>query len=115
MKNKDLEDKKKIFDETGFPEDNSSDAKYVLQLYITGATPSSTKAIRNLKKICEEYLHDRYELEIIDLYQHKTLSRDEQIFAAPTLIKKLPVPIRKLIGDLSDTEKVLLGLNLKKK
>jgi circadian clock protein KaiB len=98
-----------------FLESIASDEKYVLQLYITGATPSSIRAIRNIKKICEEYLHDRYELEVIDLYQHKTLAQDEQIVAAPTLIKKLPAPLRKLIGDLSDTEKVLMGLNLKKK
>jgi circadian clock protein KaiB len=94
---------------------DQSKEKYTLQLYITGATPSSTRAIRNLRKICEEYLENRYELEVIDIYQQPQLSIGEQIIAAPTLIKKLPLPLRTLIGDLSDTDKVLMGLNLKKK
>jgi circadian clock protein KaiB len=89
--------------------------KYVLKLYITGATPSSARSIRNIKKICEEYLKDRYELEVVDIYQQPVLTRGEQIIAAPTLVKKLPHPLRKLIGDLSDTEKVLLGLDIQKK
>jgi circadian clock protein KaiB len=72
-------------------------------------------AITNLKKICEEYLEGRYELEVIDLYQNPRLAKDEQIIAAPTLIKKLPLPIRRIIGDMSNKEKVLLGLDLKKK
>jgi circadian clock protein KaiB len=88
--------------------------KYVLRLYITGTTNRSILAITNLKKICEEYLKGRYELEVIDLYQVPRLARDEQIIAAPTLIKKLPLPFRRIIGDMSNIEKVLIGLDLKK-
>jgi circadian clock protein KaiB len=87
--------------------------KYVLRLYITGSTIRSTLALTNLKKICKEYLEGRYELEVIDLYQHPSLAKGEQIIAAPTLIKKLPLPFRRIIGDMSDKEKVLLGLDLK--
>jgi circadian clock protein KaiB len=89
--------------------------RYLLRLYITGMTPRSTQAIENLKKICEEHLKGRYDLEVIDIYQQPTLAKDEQIIAAPTLIKKLPVPIRRLVGDLSDEERVLLGLDLREK
>jgi len=87
--------------------------KYVLRLYITGSTIRSVLALTNLKKICEEFLEGRYELEVIDLYQHPSLAKGEQIIAAPTLIKKLPLPFRRIIGDMSDKEKVLLGLDLK--
>jgi circadian clock protein KaiB len=86
--------------------------KYILRLYITGSTSRSISAITNLKKICEEYLEGRYELEVIDLYKNPRLAKDEQIIAAPTLIKKLPLPFRRIIGDMSDKEKVLLGLDL---
>lgn len=96
-------------------DDSEPNEKYILQLYVTGATPSSTKAIKNLKKICEEYLDKRYVLEVIDIYQQPQLAKGEQIIAAPTLIKKLPLPFRTLIGDLSDTDRVLMGLNLKKR
>jgi circadian clock protein KaiB len=88
--------------------------KYILRLYITGSTNRSVLALTNLKKICEEYLEGRYELEVIDLYQMPSLAKDEQIIAAPTLIKKLPLPFRRIIGDMSNVEKVLLGLDLKK-
>jgi circadian clock protein KaiB len=86
--------------------------KYILRLYITGTTSRSILAITNLKKICEEYLEGRYELEVIDLYQKPYLAKDEQIIAAPTLIKKLPLPFRRIIGDMSNKEKVLMGLDL---
>ena len=86
--------------------------KYILRLYISGATSRSALAIENLKKICEEYLEGRYELEVIDLYQHPVLAKDEQIIAAPTLIKRLPLPFRRIIGDMSDKDKVLMGLDL---
>ena len=86
--------------------------KYILRLYITGTTHRSALAITNLKKICEEYLEGRYELEVIDLFKHPSLAKDEQILAAPTLIKKLPLPFRRFIGDMSDKEKVLMGLDL---
>jgi circadian clock protein KaiB len=88
--------------------------KYILRLYIAGMTPNSQRAVENMKKICEEYLQNRYELEIIDIYQQPSLAEGEQIIAAPTLIKQLPLPLRRLIGDMSNTEKVLLGLDLKK-
>jgi circadian clock protein KaiB len=88
--------------------------KYILRLYITGTTSRSVLALTNLKKICEEYLEGRYELEVIDLYQMPSLAKDEQIIAAPTLIKKLPLPFRRIIGDMSNIEKVLLGLDLRK-
>lgn len=89
--------------------------KYVLRLYITGMTPRSVKAIRNIKEICEEHLKGRYELEVIDIYQQPVLAQGEQIIAAPTLVKKLPDPLRRFIGDMSDTEKILLGLDLRPK
>lgn len=90
------------------------DQRFLLRLYITGTTPRSVQAISNIKKICEEYM-DNYELEVIDIYQQPDMAREEQIIAVPTLIKKLPQPLRKFIGDLSDTESILVGLNLKKK
>ncbi len=88
---------------------------YVLRLYVTGMTARSTRAIENIRSVCEEHLKGRYNLEIIDIYQHPELVKGEQILAAPTLIKKLPVPLRRMVGDLSNTDKVLLGLDLKKK
>ena len=88
--------------------------KYILRLSISGASSRSALAIENLKKICEEYLQGRYELEVIDLFQHPVLAKDEQIIAAPTLIKKLPLPLRRIIGDMSDKDKVLIGLDLVK-
>ena len=84
----------------------------VLRLYIAGQTPRSTKAISNIQRICERELKGRYDLEIIDIYQEPERAKGEQLFALPTLIKKLPAPLRRIIGDLSDTEKVLVGLNL---
>ena len=92
----------------------SGNDKYILRLYITGTTSRSVLALTNLKKICEEYIEGRYELEVIDLYRMPNLAKDEQIIAAPTLIKKLPLPFRRIIGDMSDVEKVLMGLDLKK-
>lgn len=89
--------------------------QYHLRLYITGTTPQSQRALANIKRICEEHLKGRYELEVIDIYQKPTLAKDEQIIAAPTLIKSLPLPLRRFIGDLSDTSRVLLGLDVKPK
>lgn len=86
--------------------------KYVLSLYITGSTNRSILAVTNLKKICNEYLEGRYELEVIDLFQQPGLAQDEQIIAAPTLIKKFPLPFRRIIGDMSNKESLLLGLDL---
>ncbi|MFB3886063.1 MAG: circadian clock KaiB family protein [Thermodesulfobacteriota bacterium] len=89
--------------------------KYVLRLYVTGMTPKSTKAIQNVKKICEEHLKGRCDLEVIDIYQQPTLAKGDQIIAAPTLIKKIPLPLRKFIGDMANTERILLGLDLRPK
>lgn len=86
---------------------------YLLRLYVTGMTPQSVLAINNLKEICEEHLKGRYSLEIIDLYKNPKLAAGEQIIAAPTLIKKLPLPLRRIIGDMSNTNRVLVGLDLK--
>jgi circadian clock protein KaiB len=88
---------------------------YVLRLYVTGMTPKSTLAIKNIKKICEEHLQGRYTLEVIDLYKHPALADGEQIIAAPTLLKKLPLPLRRFIGDMSNTEKIIVGLDLRPK
>jgi len=85
---------------------------YVLRLYVTGMTPRSERAVRNLQAICDEYLEGRYDLDVIDIYQQPVLTKGEQIVAAPTLIKKLPLPMRRIIGDMSDRERVLLGLDL---
>lgn len=89
-------------------------AKYILRLYVTGSSGRSLRAIYNLKKICEEHLPD-YDLEVIDIYKDPVAAREEQIIAAPTLIKGLPSPLRRLVGDLSDTKKVLVGLDVYKR
>jgi circadian clock protein KaiB len=85
---------------------------YLLRLFVSGMTPRSIRAIENIKKICEEHLKGRYELEVIDIYQRPELAAKAQLITAPTLIKQLPDPLRKLIGDLSDTDKVLVALDL---
>jgi len=86
--------------------------RYVLTLYVTGATAGSLRAIANLKAICEQYLKGRYQLEVVDVYRQPARLRRDQVVAVPTLIKKLPVPLRLLVGDLSRTEQVLQGLGL---
>jgi circadian clock protein KaiB len=86
--------------------------KYVLKLYVAGITPRSEEAIRTVTTICNEQLLDRCDLEVIDLYQHPVLAKGEQIIVAPTLVKKLPLPLRKIIGSMSDKGKVLVGLGL---
>lgn len=85
---------------------------YVLQLFITGATPNSLRAVANIKRICEEHLKDNYALEIVDVYQQTNIAEREQLVALPLLIKRHPLPQRKLIGDMSDTSRVLKGLGL---
>jgi len=87
-------------------------AKYILRLYVTGSSHRSLRAVHNLKKLCEEYLSDDYDLEVIDIYKDPNAAREEQIIAAPTLVKKLPRPIRKFVGDMSNTKKILIGLEL---
>lgn len=86
--------------------------RYVLRLYVTGMTPRSVRAVENVRAICEEHLQGRYDLEVVDVYQQPALAKGEQIIATPTLIKKLPLPLRKVIGDMSSTERVLIGLDL---
>jgi len=92
-----------------------SEKGYELRLYVAGQTPKSIAAFANLKKICEEHLAGQYHIEVIDLLKKPQLASGDQILAIPTLVRKLPSPIRKIIGDLSDTERVLVGLNLRQK
>ena len=87
-------------------------ADYVLSLFVTGTGPRSTRAIQNIRAICDERLAGRYALEIVDIYQHPEKARPEQIVVAPTLIKRQPLPVRRLVGDLSDVARVLAGLGL---
>lgn len=95
------------------PQDGSEDlSRWNLRLYVAGQTPRSLTAFRNLKDICEEYLKGQYHIEVIDLMENPTLARGDQILAVPTLVRKLPQPIRKIIGDLSNTERVLVGLDI---
>lgn len=89
-------------------------ANYVLRLYITGSSPRAIRAIANIRAICEQHLNGRYDLEIVDISEHPTLAEGEQIIAAPTLIKKLPLPLRRFIGDMSATDRILVGLDLRK-
>jgi len=89
--------------------------RYVLRLYVAGQTPKSIDAITNIKKICDENLNGRYTLDVIDLYQQPQLAQGDQIIAVPTLIRKLPPPLRRIIGDMSNTERVLVGLDLRLK
>ena len=89
------------------------EAKYLLRLYVTGTTGKSMRAIQNVRRICEEHLQGLYDLEVVDIYKNLPLARGDQIIAAPTLIKRLPVPLRRLIGDMSDEQRVLVGLDLR--
>lgn len=86
--------------------------RYILKLYVAGITSRSRRAIQNITKICEENLKDRYELQVVDIYQQPTLAKGEQIIAAPTLIKKLPLPLRRFIGDMSNVDRIVVGLDL---
>lgn len=87
--------------------------KWQLRLYVAGQTPKSVTAFANLKRLCEEYLAGEFEIEVIDLIENPRLAKDDQIVAIPTLVRKLPEPIRKIVGDLSDTERTLVGLQLR--
>lgn len=91
----------------------SDDEIWELRLYVAGQTPNSLKAFANLKKICEEHLAGKYQIEVVDLLKNPTLARGDQILAIPTLVRKLPEPVKKIIGDLSNTERVLVGLDLR--
>jgi circadian clock protein KaiB len=90
-------------------------AHYVLRLFITGTTSRSSRAIANLRRVCEERLHGEYDLEVVDIYQHPAAAQQYQILAAPTLVKMLPLPLRRIIGDLANEERVLAGLDLSPK
>ena len=96
----------------GVKVESAAGERYVFRLFVTGILPNSARAVANSKAICEQYLKGRYELEIIDIYQQPDLALTEQIIAVPVLIKKFPLPEERLIGDLSNTEKVLKGLHL---
>ena len=89
-----------------------ANGKYVLRLYVAGSTPQSSRAITNIKRICESHLKDRYILTVVDLYEHRERAREDQIMVAPTLVRQSPLPLRRLIGDLSQTERVLAALDL---
>ena len=93
----------------------SEDKAYRLRLYVAGQTPKSVQALRNLKQICEEHLQGRYEIEVIDLLENPQLAKGDQILALPTLVRRLPEPIKKIIGDLSNKERVLVGLDLQER
>ena len=101
-----------ITDESLLARAGQQQEPYVLCLFLTGMTPRSTEAYANIKGICEKHLHGRYDLEVIDIYQQPSLARDEQIIAAPTLVKKLPAPLKRLVGNLSREDRVLIGLDL---
>ena len=106
---------KKVQDSTDAFEallNGSAQPEYVLRLYVTGTTARSVRAIANVRKICEQHLRGHYRLEVIDLYQQPQLAKVEQIVAAPTLIRKLPLPVRRVLGDMSKTERMLVVLGL---
>jgi circadian clock protein KaiB len=109
VKKKVPEDSVEIFEEAI---KGSDTVKYVLRLYIAGVSPRSSQAVQNIKRICDEHLEGRYDLQVIDILQHPVLAAGEQILAAPTLIKKLPPPLRRFIGNMANVEKILLGLDL---
>ncbi len=93
--------------------DGQADLGHVLTLYVASLTPRSVAAIQSVKEVCEKHLRGRYDLEVIDIYEFPTLAKSEQIVAAPTLIKKLPLPLRRLIGDMADERRVMTGLGLR--
>ncbi|MEO6720491.1 MAG: circadian clock KaiB family protein [Ferruginibacter sp.] len=100
-------------EDKGFKKNNKKDSNYyTLRLFVTGATPNSVKAISNIKHICELHIKERYSLEIIDVYQDASIAEQEQLIALPLLIKKRPLPERRLIGDMSDNDRVLRGLGI---
>lgn len=100
-------------DEAEYAEDPAKPGYYNLRLYVAGQTPKSLSAIANLKQICEEHLADRYTIEVIDLLVSPQLAAGDQILAVPTLVRRLPPPIKRIIGSLSDTERVLVGLDIR--
>jgi len=93
----------------------TSQTKYVLRLYVNGSTLKSEVAVANIKRVCEQHLKGRYDLQVIDIHEQAQLARNEQIVAVPTLIKRLPAPLQRLVGNMSDLDKVLFGLDLRKR
>ena len=110
MKRATVQGKKREF--ASAPAPQTDPAHYRLRLFVTGATPRSSRAIQNIRAICEDKLQGRYDLEVVDIYQHPEHVKAEQIVVTPTLVKQTPLPTRKLIGDLSDTARVLIGLDI---
>lgn len=108
-------DSERAIEEMKIALEQRGEEQFVLRLYVAGTTPKSARAIANIKKICEEELQGRYDLEVIDMYQQPDIANGDQVIAVPTLIKQLPIPLRKLIGDLSDREQVIVGLGIKPK
>jgi circadian clock protein KaiB len=94
---------------------SEADKTYILKLFIIGTRPNSSRAVTNVRKLCDEYLAGKYELEVVDISKHPERVKEEQIIAAPTLIKELPVPLRRFIGNMSDTEKLLVGLEVRRR
>jgi circadian clock protein KaiB len=97
----------------GSKQDEPQQERWQLRLYVAGMTPEAQRALANLESLCEEHVGDRYSIEVVDLLERPQLAADEQIFALPTVVRKLPLPVRKIIGDLSDTTKVVVGLDLR--
>ncbi len=112
MKQKKIEDSAAEFGKTL---KRTGKEKYFLRLYVAGMTTKSKRAIQSIKQICEEHLKDRCELEVIDVFRHPVLAKGEQIIATPTLLKKVPLPLRRFIGDMAETERILVGLDLRPK
>ena len=108
-----MDEKTNKFDEFQALETTKKDGKYVLRLFVAGINPKSKNAVENLREVCKEELKGQCELEIIDIYQQPIFAKEGQIVAAPTLIKELPLPIRRFVGDLSNKEKLLLGLDFR--
>ena len=105
---------KKHRNETARPDAPRPEAEWKLRLYVAGQTPKSLTAFANLRRICEEHLAGRYQIEVIDLMRHPEMAQTDQIIALPTLVRKLPEPIKRIVGDLSNSERVVLGMNLEK-
>ena len=95
-------------------EHSTSEAPWVLRLYVAGQSPKSLAAFANLQRVCEEHLHGQYQIEVIDLMQHPQQARTDEIIVTPTLVRKLPPPLRRIIGDLSNSERLLVGLEITK-
>ena len=107
--NKTKDKKKSLSHDKEHDEDKQ---KYALRLYVTGQTPRSLRSVENLRNLCEKHLKGRYDLEVVDIYQQPSLAKEMQILAAPTLVKALPLPLRRLVGDFSDQNRVVIGLDL---